>query len=97
MLSLIIAKKEEPVALDRPSDSSPILVLLKSRALLGKVAFRIEIRIAQELEQGAVESIPARLGYDVDQSAAVVSVFRVRVAGQNAKLRNRIEVRIPAC
>ena len=40
-----------------------------------------------------MEGIPARLGNDVNQSTAVVSVFRVRVAGQDAKLGNRIEIR----
>ncbi len=93
MLSLIIAEKEQLIPLDRAADRSAVLVLLKRRTLLGKVAFRIKIRIAQELEQGAVKGVHTRLGYDVDQSAAVVSVFRVRVAGQNTKLGNRIEVR----
>jgi hypothetical protein len=45
-----------------------------------------------------VEGIAAGLGYDIDQSAAVVSVFGVRIAGEDAKLGDGFEVgMMPAC
>src|ERR1700737_380586 len=92
MLPLIITKEEKPVALDGAAESSPVLILLKDRALAGKIAFRIESRVTKKLKRGAVESIRAGLGHNIDQSAAVVAVFGIGIGGQNAKLGDGIEV-----
>src|ERR1700737_4116671 len=97
MLPLIITKEEKPVALDGAAESSPVLILLKDRALAGKIAFRIESRVTKKLKRGAVESIRARLGHNIDQSAAVVAVFGVGIGGQDAKLGDGIEVRNDSC
>ena len=47
---------------------------------------RVEIRIAQELEQIAMVLVRAGLGDDVDMSTAVVAVLGVEIIGQDAKL-----------
>src|SRR3984893_1639635 len=39
----------------------------------------------------------ARLGHNIDQSAAVVAVFGVGIGGQDAKLGDGIEVRNDSC
>src|SRR5579859_2784538 len=58
----------------------------------GKVILRIESGIAQELESAPME--PVRPGFSdyVDLTAAVISVSRVEVVGDDAKFRNRVEV-----
>src|SRR5580692_1417377 len=92
VLPLIVGKEEELVAFDGPTQSPAILILPEYRALSRKIVFCIEIRIAQELKTRAMKGIAAGLGHNVDQSTAIVSVLRVGIAGQDAKLRDGIEV-----
>jgi len=60
------------------SESSPVWILLKDRGLGGEAAFRIEIRIAQELEH---EGIRARLWPRPRSIRRCSSTFRVGFAG----------------
>ena len=74
------------------------LILLKRRPCRVKEAAGVKVRIAKELECITVELVAAGFGYHTDESAAVVAIFSVRVAGENTELGNRVEIRKnPAC
>jgi hypothetical protein len=57
-----------------------------------KVVARIEVGIAQKLEDVAVKCIRPRFGYNIDLSAAELAVFGVEVVGENAEFVDGIEV-----
>ena len=49
--------------------------------------------VAQKLEDIAVKIVTPGFGDDVDLSAAVLAVFGVEIIGENAELRDGIEIR----
>ncbi len=90
--SLIIGEKENLVLPDRAADGSPELVLVKRAARGRKIVAGIEIRVAQEFEDIAVECVGAGLRDHVDLASAELAVFRVEVAGENPELGDGIQV-----
>ena len=89
---LIISEEEDLVPSDRSAESPPKLVLLKCPTRGRKVVARIEVCIAQELENIAVKCIGTGLSYNVDLAAAELAVFGIEVIGENPKFINGIEV-----
>jgi hypothetical protein len=66
---------------------------MKGCALRGEVVPRIEISVAEELEDVAMKGVRSRLGDHINNTAGEAPVLRVHVARQNAKLGNGIKVR----
>src|SRR5260370_36527658 len=79
--------------MDRPADCPSILVLMEDRSFRREVVLGSKVRVAEELEDVAMEGIRAGLGHDVDDAAGEAAVLGVDVARKNAELGNRIEVR----
>ena len=90
---MIIAEEEELIAQHGPTDRAAILVLLIDPAFPGNEAIRVQQGIAQELKSRAVESVAAGFCDNADAATAVIPIFCVKVTGEYAKFRNRIEVR----
>ena len=89
---LIVAEEEHLPLLDRPADRAARLVLVECRAVGREVVARVERRVAEELEPGAMKHVAAGFRDDVDDPAVVVAVLRIEVVGQQAELLDRIEV-----
>ena len=90
--ALIIGEEENLVLSDRAADGASELVLVKRAAGGRKVVAGIEIRVAQEFEDIAVECVGPRLRDHADLAAAELAVFRVEVAGENPELGDGIQV-----
>src|SRR5579864_4624276 len=77
------------------SSSGPLRwrsVASSAHARTEKVA-RVQVGIAQKIESIAVVLIASRPGHDIHHAAAVVSIFRVEVTGEDAKFGDGIKVR----
>ena len=94
----VAAEEERPVADNRSSDGSPKLVALEFGkpgtvrfALLVKKVSRIEIVIAMELIEIAVEFVAARFADGGDDPAGVAPILRAVGRGQHAKLPQHLD------
>ena len=61
---------------DGSSDGAAKLIQIELRGCSVKVAFRVEVGVADELEERSVEVICARLGCDQHGGAGAGAVFR---------------------
>ena len=86
-VSLIVAKKENLVFLYRAAESSTKLILLEiSPSSSSEEVGGVEIGIAEKVERVSVKLIGSGFGDDIDLAAAEVSIFRVEIVGNDAKL-----------
>ena len=84
--ALIVDEDESFVFLNWAAESASKLILLKDGSWVGGkriVILGIEDSVAQEFECASVKLVRPGFGYDVDLSAAVVSIFRVKVVGDD--------------
>ena len=95
--SLVIEEEEELVAANRAAEGAAELVLPEGAARRREIIARIEIGIAQELEGVAVKFIGSGFGDNADLAAAVLAILRVEVAGDDAELRDRVEIGNHGC
>jgi hypothetical protein len=91
--ALVIGEEKDLALSDRAAEGSAKLVLIKCAAGRGEIVSGIEVRVAQKFKRVAMKLVGARFCDHIDLSAAVASVFRVEIAGKNAKLGNGIEIR----
>ena len=84
-LALMVPEEKYFALLDRSTECSSVLVLLKGRALRGKVTTGVQIRIAQEFKCRPV-IVSAGFGNDVNKPATVASIFGVGVAADDSEL-----------
>ncbi len=61
------------------------------RCRVEKVA-GIKVGVAQKFKSAAVKAVSAGFGSDVDLTAAVVAIFRVKIIGDDAKFRDGIQI-----
>ncbi len=103
--SLPRSEEKSPVAISiesarqqrRAAEGRAVLVEDEFRvALFARVeeTFRVENRVAVELEEVAVEFAPARFVGDVDGRAASAPVLRAEVVGLDLELGQRVERRV---
>src|ERR1700722_6485355 len=92
-LPLIVPEEKYFAFLDGPAKRCPVLVLPKGRALRRKVASSVQIRIAKEFKCRSVKLVSTGFGYDINQSAAVATVFGVSVAADDSELSDGIQIR----
>ena len=78
--------------MDGAAECPAELVLAKDAAGGREVVAGVQIGVAEEVEGVAVKCIAARFGDDADLAAAVLAVFGVVVAGDDAELGDGIEV-----
>ena len=90
--ALIVGEEENLVLADRAADGSSKLVLVERAARGRKIVAGIQIGVAQEFEDIAVECIGPGFRDHVDLAAAELAVFRVEVAGENPELGDGIQV-----
>ena len=93
--ALIVDEEEGLILNERASECSAKLILAEYRggvAWVGEVILGVQGSVAQKFEPASVEVVRARLGHDIDLTAAVVSVFRVEVIGDDAEFGNRIQI-----
>ena len=90
--ALIVGEKENFAPLDGATESSTELVLDECAASGREIIARVQIGVSQELEKVAVKCVAAGLGDDVDLAAAEFAILRVKVAGKNAELGDRVEI-----
>ncbi len=90
--TLVVEKKEGLVFPDGTAECSPELVLPKNWNGVREILRGIQCSIPKELEPAAMKLVRPRLGHDVDLSATIVPVLGVEVVGNDAKLRDGIEV-----
>ena len=86
-------QRKRLVLSDRAAECSAELVLVKRAACRRKIVTGIEIRVTKKFERVAMKCIGTRFCNDVDLSSAVPSVFRIEVAGKDAKFGDGVEVR----
>jgi hypothetical protein len=80
------------------ADGAAKLILLEGSPLaIVKVVSRVKVGIAQKLEDVAMELVRAALGDHIDLAAGKVAILGVEVAGQDTKLRERVEVGNDCC
>src|SRR5437867_6594327 len=98
--SLVAAEEERPVADNRSSDGGPELIAFEfgqarivGFALLVEKVSRIQIVIAEEFVDVAMEFVAARFGDGGDDSAGVPSIFGAVRAGQHAELPQHLDAR----
>src|SRR5262249_29174961 len=94
----VAAEEESPVANNRSSDGGAELIALElgqarivGFVLLIKKVSRIQIVVAVELIEVAVEFVTARFGDGGDDSAGVPPVLRAVCARQHAKLAQHLD------
>src|SRR5262245_52161082 len=88
----VAAEEERPVAENRSSDGSPELVALElGFVLLVKKVSRIQIVVAVELIEVAMEFVAARFADGGDDSAGVPPILRAVGAGQHAELAQHLD------
>ena len=90
--ALVIGEEEDLVLADRAAQRSSELVLVERPARGRKVVAGVQIGIAQEFENVAVERVGAGFGHHVDLASAEFAVFRVEVARENPELGDGIQV-----
>ena len=78
--------------MDRTAESPAKLVLVECPALGREVVAGIEIGIAQEFENVAMQGIGPGLCDDVDLASAELTIFGVKVIGENAELGDRVQI-----
>src|SRR5262249_58478673 len=95
--AFVAAEEERPVADNRSSDGPPKLVALElgqarivGFALPVKKVSRIQIVVAVELVEIAMEFVTARFADGGDDSAGIPSVLRAVGAGQHAELAQHL-------
>ena len=91
--ALITAEEEQFVLDDAATGHAAELAALQGVAQRGRVLARVEIAIAQELEEIAVESVGSRLGYDIDHTARVQPVLGRQSVGLHAEFLHRVRER----
>ena len=91
-VALIIPEEKYLVAFNRPAEGTAKLILMVRSPRRNKIIASIQVGIAEKLEQVAVIPVGSRFRDDVDLPAAIVAVFGVEVIGDNAKLRDRVQV-----
>src|ERR1039458_7007124 len=90
--SLIIGEEKDLIPAERAAQRAPELVLVKCAARGRKVVAGIQVRVAQEFEDIAVECIGTGLGDYADLPSAELAVFRVKVTGEYPELGDGIQV-----
>src|SRR5262249_12534299 len=90
--SLIVAEEEDFVAADGPADGSAELLAIVFRPLRREEVSGGQAGVAREVEHGAVQLILTAPGGDRDLAAAEIPVFGVKVARQDSKLLDGIEI-----
>ena len=68
------------------------MALIELGPLRGEKVFGVKRGVSQEFKSAAMQSICARLGHDIHDAAAVISVFRIEIVGQHTKLGDRIQI-----
>ena len=89
------AKEEVFVAADRTTDGSAeamLVVGILRGAYAGVMGDRIEVAVAEELEDGAVEAVRAALGDDADDSRGVAAELGAVVIGDDVELADRVGI-----
>jgi hypothetical protein len=90
--SLIVHEEKYLVANNRTPKRSAKLVLVINAAGLVEVVARIQVGISQEFEGIPMKPIRAGFGDDIDQTPVVVTIFGVKIIGNDPKLGNGVEV-----
>src|SRR5206468_7661172 len=99
----VVSKPEKPVLPKWPADGIPKLIASQFRArrfsigsgrgLVVKELVGVELVIAQELEDIAVNAVGSRLGDGIHHSATEFAVFGVEAVGDQPEFRDRIQIR----
>ena len=88
------SEKERLVLMDRSAESGAVLVavqrVLGATEFVGKEIRRIEVRVAQVLEDRAVELVGAALGYDAHLGAVAAAELGGGHAGLHGELLHRV-------
>ena len=97
-LPLVGGKKEEPVLDNGAAERAAKLIALEivsgQAGRNVEVFISVEVGIAHEVEDAAMEVIASRLGHHADNSSAVAAILRRVIAGQNAELGDRVRIRV---
>ena len=87
------AKKKSLSRMILPPSGAAELVAFQAVVSGGEVVAGVDIAVAQEFEQVAMQSIGAGLGDDVDQASGMVAVARRQGTGLDAEFLERVRER----
>ena len=95
--ALVVPEDERPVVNDRPASCGAELVLMKRRLRLsrriGEEIVGVQLVVAKELEDRAVELVGAALDRGIDHGARCVAEFRGEGAGLDFEFLHRVHRR----
>jgi hypothetical protein len=92
-LSLVIGEEEDSLLPNWPSEGATTLILMEGRTLWREVVTRVQMGVAEEFEEIAVEVVSAGLRDDFDDAAGEAPILGIYVARKNAELGNRVKIR----
>ena len=88
----VAAEDECLVMDDRPAKRSAELIAVQRRLSKRVPCVRVEVAVAEKLEERTMELIGARAGNHVDNSVSEAAELRAEVAGFNAELVQRVRI-----
>ncbi len=89
---LKVGEGEQPVLPDRTAQHAAVLMALQLRFGAVEVVNRIQLLVAVELEESAVEAVGSGLSHCVHDGAGKLAVLGGEAVGDQAKLRDRVGV-----
>ena len=90
---MVVDEKKRLVLSNWSPQRASKLVLVKSSSCGGKVIARIQVGIAEKLEEITMKVVRPRLRNYVNVAAGIATIFGIEVTGENAEFGNGVQVR----